>query len=116
IRLGHLGRKDVKDVKRRSGRKEGQGSPFRAVRKNLSQTVRDSWNKGTHGTRKAEGAESQSNLATCLQCKGGHGSPNWAVRRNLSQEVWNIRDAKTQADNKSEWTHVFVDRKKLKER
>ncbi|KAH9316203.1 hypothetical protein KI387_024830, partial [Taxus chinensis] len=47
--------------------------------------VQDSWDKGTHGTQKAEGAESQSNLATCLQRKEGQGSPNRAVRRNLSQ-------------------------------
>ncbi|KAH9306472.1 hypothetical protein KI387_010876, partial [Taxus chinensis] len=39
IRLGHLGRKDAKDAKRRSGRKEGQGVPFREVWKNLSQTT-----------------------------------------------------------------------------
>ncbi|KAH9328318.1 hypothetical protein KI387_000426, partial [Taxus chinensis] len=45
IRLGHLGRKDAKDVKRRSGRKEGQGRPFWVVQKNLSRQ------SGTFGTK-----------------------------------------------------------------
>ncbi|KAH9324420.1 hypothetical protein KI387_004598, partial [Taxus chinensis] len=47
--------------------------------------VRYSWDKGTRGTRKAKGAESQSNLATCLQRKEGQGSPSRVDQRNLSQ-------------------------------
>ncbi|KAH9296176.1 hypothetical protein KI387_039764, partial [Taxus chinensis] len=47
--MGHLGQEDARTRKGEAA--ESKGSPFRAVRKNLSQTVWDSWNKWTRRTR-----------------------------------------------------------------
>ncbi|KAH9306905.1 hypothetical protein KI387_011309, partial [Taxus chinensis] len=48
--LGHPGHGDAQDVKR-AKQPGAKSNPFRVVRKNLSQTVRDSWNKSTRSTR-----------------------------------------------------------------
>ncbi|KAH9329272.1 hypothetical protein KI387_001380, partial [Taxus chinensis] len=63
----------------------------RPVRPKQRTFVWDIRAKSTRGTRKAERAESEWNLATCLRRKEEQGSPNRAVRRNLSQTVWDIR-------------------------
>ncbi|KAH9328150.1 hypothetical protein KI387_000258, partial [Taxus chinensis] len=95
-RLGHLGREDAKDEKANRP-KIGH---FRWKQKNF-QTVWDSWDIGTRGTRRAEGAESQSNNATCLHLKEGQGSPNRVDRRNLSQTVWDNRAKGTRGMRKA---------------
>ncbi|KAH9317037.1 hypothetical protein KI387_018806, partial [Taxus chinensis] len=48
--------------------------------------VRDIWDKGTCGMRRAERAESQWKCATCLHLKEGQGSLNQADQINLSQK------------------------------
>ncbi|KAH9303989.1 hypothetical protein KI387_008393, partial [Taxus chinensis] len=68
-----------------------QVSPFQAVQRDFSQAVWDSWDESTRRKRKAEGAESQWNLATCLHRKQEQGSPNRVVWRYLSQAVWDSR-------------------------
>ncbi|KAH9301794.1 hypothetical protein KI387_013377, partial [Taxus chinensis] len=53
------------------------------------------------GTRIAEGAESQSNNATCHRPNEGRGSPFRADQKFLAQAVWDIRDIKMRRARRS---------------
>ncbi|KAH9311928.1 hypothetical protein KI387_026963, partial [Taxus chinensis] len=64
---GQLGQKYAEDVNR----------PIRPKQETF---VWDIWAKSTRRTRKAERAESQWNLATCLHRKEGQGSLNRGLR------------------------------------